>query len=399
MPIPQEKPIKNSIGVYAHIPYCASKCLYCDFNSAVARTAPERRYTDCLIKELASAAKAEDAKAGALQTIYIGGGTPSIFSPPPISRLIKAIKELLSPNADENVEITIEINPESIDDEKLDGYGNAGVNRVSIGVQSFNDAMLKTLGRIHTAQKAIDAFILARKAGFDNIGVDLIFALPGQSLNDWKAELQKVVELGAEHISLYGLTIEQNTPFYAKYKILSTDGLPSEEEEAQMYEVAVETLKKAGYVHYEISNFAMPGRLSRHNQRYWYGLDTIGLGAGAHSFVNTPPWGKRHWNEKNPERYMNLVEAGGKASAGGETLTKAQAMTECAMLSLRMIERGIDIAAFCERFGVAPDAAFKNLGMLKDSGLVSITDNAIRLTPRGVLISNEVFLSLTKTLL
>jgi len=387
----------DSIGVYAHIPFCASKCPYCGFNSAAVVTIPEVRYTDCILRELDCCLEKEGAWVGrGLESIYIGGGTPSLFSPAAIGRMVHGIKGRLAARPD--IETTIEVNPDSVDAYRMEAYLAAGVTRVSVGAQSFDDAVLKTLGRRHSAKKAMSAVKDAKSAGLENIGVDLMFGVPGQGMASWKATLAVAVELRPQHISVYGLTMEEDTPFYSLYgktqasprELQTGSREAAEEEQAQMYETAIGVLRGAGYLHYEISNFALPGFMSRHNRRYWLGGDYIGLGAGAHTFFSRPQWGRRRWNTADAGRYMETIEAKGVAVDGVESLTETEARTEAALLGLRMLDTGIDGAAFKARFGVYPSEALQDMGALEKEGLLLLRGEDVLLTHKGALISNEI---------
>ncbi len=383
----------HTIGVYVHIPFCISKCPYCNFSSAAASSPPEKRYADCVLKELSFYLETEGLDGRRLETIYIGGGTPSIFSPQEIERVISSIKGRFIPS-ENNIEVTLEVNPDTVDPRKLEAYAQGGVNRLSIGVQSFSDAELKSIGRTHSARRALDAFNEAREAGFRNIGVDLIFGLPGQREKDWERSVRKAIGLRPEHISVYGLTIEEGTPFYGAFK--GRTGLPSEEAEAAMYEGAVNFLKEAGYIHYEISNFALPGKTSVHNSRYWADKDYLGLGASAHSYVSRPGWGRRWWNALAPQEYMRAIENAGTARVGEEKLRREDAMMEAMMLGLRRLDKGIEGRTFKDRFGSLPKESFKRWEALRKDGLLNGKDDDIVLTPKGVLLSNEVFLKMAE---
>lgn len=381
---------KDAIGVYVHIPFCARKCPYCDFAS-VASAPPEEEYVRCVIAELVNLVKKTVRAGRPLESVYLGGGTPSLFSPGSVSRVIASIKAAFTPVPD--CEVTIEANPESIDAEKLDGCRKAGANRLSIGFQSLIDTELKTLGRAHTAQRAVDAFRLARASGFGNIGVDLIYGIPGQGVDSFSASLSKVVELRPEHVSIYGLTYEYGTPMREAREAGRFNGLmPAEEAEEEMYRVAAVTLKRAGYMHYEVSNWALPGFESRHNSRYWGGGDYIGLGVSAHSYLSSPGWGRRWWNHGSVAGYMERVSRGADPSAGLEALDRQKAMTESLMLGLRMLDKGLEAGPFLERFGLLPKEAFRDSAGLEKDGLLRTSGEDLLLTAAGVLISNEVFL-------
>ena len=390
------------IGVYAHIPWCASRCPYCDFNSRAAAEVPEKRYTDCLAEELRRAAASEGLAARRLRSLYFGGGTPTLFSPGSIGRVIEAAFEVFTP--DPAAEVTVEANPGTVTVERLRELRSAGVCRLSLGVQSTLDRDLTALGRAHSAREGVEALDMARRAGFDNVGVDLIFAVPGQTLEGWKEVLDAAVVLAPEHISIYGLTIEEATPFGRLYggRGPARPGLASEEDEARMYELALETLGRAGYVHYEVSSFALPGRESVHNSGYWLGRDYLGIGAGAHSCLSTPPWGRRTWNVKDPGDYMERTASGLGAGAGGEDLTRGEAMAETVMLGLRMCGSGVDAAAFYARYGVTLEEALgPALAPLAAGGLVSFVPGGgetghgrLCLTRAGLLLADSVIAAL-----
>ncbi len=378
-------------GIYAHIPFCIRKCPYCAFNSASAPAEgiPEARYIASLSRELSDIIKREGL-FGPPATVYLGGGTPSLLSPQAVLDLLRSIEKTLGKSARE---VTIEANPDTLTLPKLEGYLAAGINRLSIGFQSFDEEGLAALGRTHTVERSLSAFEMARRAGFGNIGMDLIFGTPGQTLKGWEAALNKAVDLAPEHISLYGMTIEEGTPFYRKYGP-GKKGLPGEEKEARMLIAAVRVLKAAGYRHYEVSNFALPGFESMHNTLYWKGNPYIGLGAGAHSYLPWPGWGRRWWNEASAGRYMDMVETGLDPAEGKEELSQKEAMTESVMLGLRMVDEGIDAEAFYARFGIYPAEALTGLGGLMDEGLVEKKAETIVITQKGLLVLDEVALRL-----
>lgn len=385
--------IQAPIGVYCHIPFCVSRCLYCDFNSIADGSPPQARYVSALVAELSALASVENL-ARPLASIYIGGGTPSLFSAQGIGMIIKAVKAVLTPVS--SVEVTIEVNPESATLDKLKGYYDAGVNRLSLGIQSTDDVILKTLGRPHSSKGAFAAYRAGRMAGFKNIGVDLIFGVHGQTVNGWRDDIRRIIDLGPEHISLYGLTIEYGTP----YARLHQDGRLTkltEDVEIEMYADAIELLKAAGWLHYEISNLARPGFESVHNSAYWHGRDYIGLGAGAHSYLSFPDWGRRWWNVDSPYAYMTDMEAESNQRAGSETLTEEQALTESVMLGLRDLESGMNAAAFFRRFNRPVKQALPSWKSLVAAGFIEEHGANLRLTGKGVLISNEVFLRMNAT--
>lgn len=345
------------------------------------------------------------AEARRLTSVYIGGGTPTVLDPGAIGRIIDGIAGAFNPSKTPfgsttgSIEVTVEANPGTIGAEGLKGLKAAGANRLSIGVQSFNERVLASLGRIHSARKAEEVFCEARLAGFENVGLDLIFGAPGQGLKDWKEDLKKAFSMGPEHIALYGLTIEAGTPFariYGKGAPAQPQcaPLPCEDLSIEMYKEAVQVLENGGFVHYEISNFAQPGRESVHNTGYWSGREYIGLGAGAHTYLERGDWGARFWNEKDPDEYMRLVEEDGSARVGGEELTKEEAVVERVMLGLRMLNAGVDGKSFSRRFGLSTKEALPGWKALAEEGLVRFSGEDLLLTPKGVVVSDEVFFRL-----
>ena len=381
--------MNNTIGIYIHIPFCVKKCPYCDFNSVSDANIPDDAYIVTVLKELAAHIEGEPSLAyKTLETIYIGGGTPSLIKPHNIKRLVSGIKRMfLGLHSQES---TIEVNPGTVKKDALTGLLDAGINRLNIGIQSFNDKTLKTLGRIHSAKDTLKCYEYARRTGFDNIGIDLIFGIPDQSVDEWEQDLKTAIALKPEHISAYNLTVEKGTEFFELQK---SGGLiqPSEEEQVLMYELAIDSLKEAGYNHYEISNFSLNGFESRHNLRYWSCMDYIGLGAGAHSYISFPAWGVRWWNESDPASYMRQINETEQAIAGKERLTKKEALGEGIFLGLRRI-RGIDVNWFLRRFNMSlKDLYMHKFAALKMEGLLYEDAVGLRLTRKGLLLSNEVF--------
>ena len=289
--------------------------------------------------------------------------------------------------------ITIEINPGTITKNSLAAFRDAGINRLSIGIQSFNDKTLKTLGRVHSADNSLKCYEYARTTGFDNIGIDLIFGAPGQSVEEWEGDLKTAVALRPEHISAYNLTVEKGTLFFELQKN-SRLVLPSEEGQVLMYELAIDSLKEAGYNHYEISNFSLTGFESQHNMRYWSCMDYIGLGAGAHSYLSSPDWGVRWWNESDHDAYMQQINETGQAIAGKERLTKKETLEEGIFLGLRRTS-GINMDWFAARFNTQlKNLCHQKIAELKTGGLIYEDGSIIRLTRKGLILSNEVFAEL-----
>ena len=368
-----------AFGVYVHIPYCISRCPYCDFNTYVGieDTAPE--YVDALLREARSwAVRAGTREAG---SIFVGGGTPSLLDPSLMRKLLDGLRATFLVNRD--AEITIEANPETVDVERLRGFRGAGVNRISFGAQSFRPDVLATLGRAHTAERTEAAVREARAAGFDNLNLDLIYGTPGESFEDWRASLERAIALGPEHLSAYALTIEEGTAFGAD---VASGRMPAPDDDdmAAKYELALDLLAEAGYEHYEISNWAKPGRACRHNLVYWTQGEYAGLGAGAHGHLDAA----RVWNEKVPRTY---IERAPYAQAGEERLAEAARHDEWLQLRLRLIA-GLDVAHASVKLGrdLSPSIAD-----LEQAGLVTRGGGVARLTRRGLLLQSEVALRLT----
>lgn len=373
-------------SLYLHIPYCTAICPYCDFNVFATRSRPERRYTEALLAEMRHAAGEEAWRGRQVQTIYFGGGTPSLFEPASIDRLIRGVRDHWPLARD--AEVTLEATPESADAARLAGYRQAGVNRLSLGLQSMHAHTLRRLGRVHGVEDNQRAFAAARQARLDNVSVDLIFAVPGQSRDEWEADLAAVVALSPEHVSAYNLTYEERTRFFVWRARGDIVPAPEEDEEV-MFSRTREVLSRAGYEAYEISNFARPGHRSRHNRNYWNGTSYLGLGAGAHSYL-ADGWGHRWSNERNHLRYMKAAEESGTARLPREALSRDQAMGEYVFLCLRQAE-GLAMRSFESRFGVPFDVLFPRLAELRDEGLLEPTEGGYRLSPRGLLLADSIF--------
>ncbi len=389
-------------GLYVHVPFCTSKCPYCDFNSVPVSdpstdSFDEEPYIKSITSEFDTVLEVLGRDSFNPVSLYFGGGTPSLLTPESITRVIEHVKKRGGTGM---AEVTLEANPESVSTQKLAGYLEAGVNRLSIGVQSFNDAELKCLGRPHTVKEALAAFEAARNVGFENIGIDLIFALPGSELADWKESLAKAVELAPEHISLYGLTIEDGTGFHAVYGSSAgraSVGVIDDNLYTELYSYAIEALTDAGFEHYEISNFARPGRRSLHNNLYWSGAEYIGLGPGAHSFFHDTEWGRRSWNVRDVAEYMGLIESAGTAAEDSEELDMESAALEAAMLGLRRLDRGIVADEFRRRFKISPCERFIEKGgggLFISQGLLCKKGEDLLLTLAGVLLSDTVIAGL-----
>lgn len=373
--------------IYIHIPFCRRKCPYCAFFSREAGTADLAGYVDLLLREMTLAAEAAPARQE-IDSIYFGGGTPSLLEPHQVGQLIARAGRLFPPAA--GAEITLEANPGTLDDRKLAGYRTAGVNRLSLGVQSFSDSMLRALGRIHTAAQARAAYESARRAGFGNIGIDLIHALPGQTPELWQADLRQALRLAPDHLSVYGLTVEEDTPFAAAYPddspLLPDDGLA-----ADMFDAAHDLLTGHGYEHYEIANYARPGCRSRHNSGYWRRDGCLGLGAGAHSFLKDSPYGSRGSNRPDLAAYAGALDTGNLPRQETLPLTREDAIAEYLFLGLRLAD-GVTFREFAAQFGSSLDELFAGeLADLTAKGLLLRDAAGIRLSRRGMLLSNQVF--------
>ena len=376
---------KKPLGLYVHIPFCAKKCNYCDFLSAPADDSTKKRYVDALCKELESYKAL--TKEYELATVYFGGGTPSVLDVSLTEQLLGAIRKCFTIAAE--AEITVEVNPGTATPDKLRRYRELGINRLSIGVQSAKEEELKLLGRIHSFEDAKNTVIWAREAGFENISVDIISALPGQSLRDYQENVEAILSLNPEHISSYSLIIEETTPFYELYaegKEKESD-LPEEETDRAMYAYTKERLEKAGFIRYEISNYARPGFESRHNSSYWTGTEYLGVGLGASSlFTNA-----RYHNETDLLAYMEEVEAGKDVRREIERLVLEEQMEEFMILGLRRM-CGVSRAEFQKRFGRPLETVYGSaLQKLKKQELITIEGDRIALTELGIDVSNQVF--------
>ncbi|THB64657.1 MAG: radical SAM family heme chaperone HemW [Desulfovibrio sp.] len=367
--------------LYIHVPFCRSKCRYCAFHSMVASDAALVLYVDHLVKEIQ--ARAKDREFAALETLYMGGGTPSLLSPLQLERIVGAVVEHFSLGP--NLEFTMEGNPGSLRQKGyLQAIRRAGVNRLSIGMQSLDNDQLKLLGRTHTASQALSAYNRARSAGFANISLDLIWGLPQTRVKDWLDQLKRVVKLGPEHISCYGLTVEPDTPLEEQC-LDNQVTLPLEGEQAKMFVHGAELLESEGYLHYEVANFARMGYLSRHNLGYWEGSDYLGLGPSAVSTLG----GERFANPPDLDEWMAGV-AGGNPWPEPETLDAGTTLREMLMLRLRT-SRGLRLRDYrlrTERDFMADFA--KIIETLHHNHLIRIRDGYLRLTKEGMLVSNTI---------
>ncbi len=337
-------------GLYLHIPFCSSKCSYCDFFSVIPRSGELDEYPHLLLRNLELLAAQETPS---IDSIFFGGGTPSLLVPRQIGVILSRCRELFRIQPD--CEISLEANPGTLSEKALHNYLQAGINRLSLGVQSFDDIHLQMLGRIHSAATAIDTCSAARSAGFDNLSLDLIFALPEQPSAQLSAEIAQVLELAPQHIGIYGLSIEEGTPLAQKLEA-GTLSEVGEESYADSYLLLSRRLEAAGFEHYEISNFARPGFRCRHNQGYWQRNDCLAVGAGAHGF-DSGTFGSRYAIPADLEAYRTELTAGRLPHQLLETFDRAGAMAETLYLALRTSD-GLDSAAFENRFGTPVEQAF-----------------------------------------
>ncbi len=369
-------------SIYIHIPFCKRKCLYCDFPSFAGCEAEYEAYVSALVAELRE--KAEDLREYTLQTIFLGGGTPTVLPPKLLGKIMDTIYSKY--NVDSHGEITIESNPGTLDRWMLGELAAMDFNRMSIGVQAWQNHLLKKIGRIHTIEEFLDNYAAAREAGFHNINVDLMFSLPGQTFSDWEETLEKIICLKPEHISAYSLIIEEGTPFQEMYdKGIFT--LPDEKLDREMYALTKEILGDYGYHQYEISNFAKEGKESRHNKVYWKDEEYMGFGLGAHSYFR----GERFHNTYDRKQYISAKGNPGKLIEDREKLTEKKQLEEFMFMGLRLTE-GIENQRFLQRFGKnILDVYHKEVEYLLHEKLLEEQKGFLRLTPRGVDLSNVVF--------
>lgn len=370
---PAVAPGGDKLGVYVHIPFCKRKCDYCDFYSLAGREDQMDRYQKALLSHIAETAPIAQVP---VDTIYFGGGTPSLYGEKRLKEILAALKKQLP--VEKNAEITLEANPDSVDLRSLRRLRRAGFNRISLGVQSTDDVCLRALGRIHTWQQVQEAVAACRRAKFPDVSLDLIYGLPGQTMEQWEKTLSDALTLQPEHLSCYGLKLEEGTPLYRQRDSLT---LPDDEAQADMYLYAVEYLRQNGYEQYEISNFARPGHASRHNLKYWTLGEYAGFGPGAYSDFG----GVRYGYIRDLDRYI----AGELVLAESEHIPVSEREMEYIMLRLRTTE-GMNIREFENRFRRRFDPLGARLEVYAGHGLAQRTEQGWRLTPRGFLVSNQI---------
>ncbi|MBO4627664.1 MAG: radical SAM family heme chaperone HemW [Lachnospiraceae bacterium] len=367
--------------LYIHIPFCARKCAYCDFLSFADRMNLRDAYGEALLRDLSAYAAGCDGKPH-VETVFIGGGTPSLMQEGFYTKLFAAIRR--DYDLAENAEITIECNPGTVTPEKLSEYRAAGINRISFGAQSADDKELALLGRIHVWSEVEASVRMAREAGFDNVSIDLMMNLPGQTCDGFARTLERAIALAPEHISAYSLIVEPGTAFYERYAE-HPELLPSDEEASRTYETAVKLLAKAGYEQYEISNFAKEGFACRHNIGYWRRAEYLGVGIGAASLIGD----RRFSVSRDITAYLEKL-----TYVDEEVLSKADQRNETVMLGLRMNE-GIDLVGFREKYGdEAAEELLSKAQKYVSAGLANVSGDRLALTVRGMLVSNAILADL-----
>ncbi len=370
-------------GVYIHIPFCRSRCSYCDFATGLYETEAASRYTRALEKEILAWTEPESVEE--IDTVYFGGGTPSLLSPSQSSLLLNAVLARFLPASD--LEITMEMNPGTVTPQVLRDFRRLGINRASFGAQTFDDRELARLGRSHNAQQTRDTFQYLRDAGFDNVSFDLIAGLPGQTIDGWNRNLDEALALKPAHLSFYLLEVHAGTPL-ADHIRRGVQPQPDDDIAADMYSVMLERAVGAGYQHYEISNLCLPGFESRHNTKYWTGSPYYGFGCSAHSYDGE----FRRWsNERDVLRYCEMVEANHSPIVERLELSQEQVQAEALFLGLRMMN-GVDLSRYESRFGSDVRATYEaDLDRFQEAGLIECEGGLLRLTRPGALLSNEVF--------
>jgi oxygen-independent coproporphyrinogen-3 oxidase len=383
----------QTIAIYLHIPWCLERCPYCDFNTVAARSWPESEYAAALESELATRLQESAFRDRPVATVFFGGGTPSLFAPATIARLIRFIAEHAPLATD--AEITLETNPGSTNLDRLSEFRGAGVNRLSLGVQTFNEAYLRALGRHHSVEDSRVALSDARRAGFTNLSLDLIHAIPGQSMVELERDLDEALSFGTEHISAYALTFEPGTPLTRDLQRGRIERL-SNDAEAEMLTCIRERLPASGLAAYEVSNFARGRFTARHNQAYWRGGPYLGVGAGAHSFTpksgEEESWGRRWMNRKDATAYRTQATLEGRAEEESEELTRHQAMGETCWLALRET-RGLERSFFQKRYGADLAQLYPQIEDLCTAGSLRWEGDFLRLTESGLLLADEIFAS------
>ncbi len=376
------RPASRQLGFYLHVPFCAKRCYYCSFNTAPLDDGGMRRYVSAVRHELALLGELPWAGEVTIASVFVGGGTPSLLDVSDLAALLDELRARLSvaPGA----EITVECNPESVDRDKLEGYRAAGVNRISLGVQALDDAILPRLGRLHSAGQAHAAFDAARQAGHDNVSVDVMYGLPGLDVAGWSRAVQAVLDWQPDHLSAYGLTLDAGS----LWGVTGVAGLPPEGAVVEQYWALARAAAERGFEHYEISNYARPGRRSRHNLTYWRAAEYLAAGPGACGFIGATRYG----NTKPVARYCATLEAGTLPIDTSESLTPRQRLAEQLILGLRTHD-GIPRSLLEERLGADHDLR-QRITTWREAGLLADRGDAIALTESGFLVSDTLFIEL-----
>ena len=369
-------------GVYIHIPFCRARCSYCDFATGMYEGDLANRYVSAVVREIED--WREIVATNEADTLYFGGGTPSLLTAEQVSQILEGIHphfQLAS-----RPETTIEINPGELDSSRLQAFHHLGINRASFGAQTFDDRQLRQLGRTHTSDDIRKTLQYLREAGFENINFDLIAGLPGQTLENWQRNLSEALALRPEHLSLYLLDVHEGTPLAEQIR-RGAQPKPDDDLAAEMYRVMIENVCGAGYEHYEISNFCLSGFESRHNTKYWSGAPYYGFGCSAHSYDG----GRRRWaNQRDTAMYVSLIEGGESPIVERTSLSEDDARAESLFLGLRLM-KGLYLSEYRSRFGTDLRDQYKvDLDRLREAGLIEIDEELLRLTTRGALLSNEV---------
>jgi oxygen-independent coproporphyrinogen-3 oxidase len=371
----------SAAGLYVHIPFCSSRCSYCDFATGLYQSDLAERYVQGLINEISDSQYAGEV----VDTIYFGGGTPSLLAPAQLERILASLYERFK--IETGSEITLEINPGSATPEKLCAFRSLGINRASFGAQTFDDAELAKLGRSHNSADTLRTFAHLREAGFANVSFDLIAGLPGQTLEGWQRNIKQALELAPEHLSFYLLEVHSGTPL-AEHIRRGIQPQPDDDLAGVMYEWMLEQAVAAGYEHYEISNLCRPGFHSRHNVKYWTAAPYYGFGCSSHSYDGET----RRWsNQRDVLKYVEMVESGAPAVVEEQQLSSTDVRAEAVFLGMRLMQ-GVDLRRYRESFGVdLRDEHADDLDRFCQAGLVELDGDSIRLTRTGALLSNEVF--------
>jgi oxygen-independent coproporphyrinogen III oxidase len=378
----------NRAGVYIHIPFCRARCSYCDFATGAYEGALAETYVSALAREMETFTLegACEVDANEVDTIYFGGGTPSLLTGEQVAHILDTVRRRFRVSTD--AEVTLEMNPGTVAHDTLRAFRDAGINRASFGAQTFDDGELRRLGRTHTADDTRRTLSMLRDAGFNNISFDLIAGLPEQTLKAWERNLDEALSLSPEHLSLYLLEVHTGTPLAEQIRE-GRFASPDPDVAAEMYRLLVERTRSAGYEQYEISNFCFEGRESRHNMKYWTGAPYYGFGCSAHSFDGAA---SRWSNERDARAYVHLIEEKGSAVVTRDYLDERERGAEALFLGLRLLSRGVNLAEHSARFHLDVRAVYaEDLARFDEAGLVKLDGDVLRLTQAGALLSNEVF--------